>query len=706
MLLRRFKFLLSVLFFAAGMIACSEDTGSAGEHNKGDPSRPPEKPDPPEVVPLSLEISAAVEAVHAEEDVELTAIVKGDDAEDAEVTWSVEPNEGALSSLTGSHVTWTAASDMGKYTISATATLDTQTDTASIDIAVCGTGCIYTLEDLDDIRLDLAGSYIVVNDIDARSTRDDEDVWGSKGFEPIGSEDDPFMGELDGGGHTISGLFVSRPDAPEDTNVGLFGVTGSTAFIHDLHLEGLETIGTTNVGGLVGLNDGGHVLSVSVAGEVRGNRNTGGIVGYHIDGMLEHSVSQVAIQGVDTAFSSEALGGLVGYNESGHILRSFNEGIVKGYRTLGGLVGRQMDGGTIKRSYNLGEIVGRWQAVGGLVGRSEQSVVENSYNEGDVSGDLDVGGLIGYKDRGRITDSYNMGNVLAVGHRGENAGGLIGMATRNGGGDEYVELLDVYSTGDVRGALEVGGLVGHSFRLILTNAYSTGNVKNEGDQTGGIIGSAKNSTIINAYSENRVEGDGDNVGGLAGLIEATSDTPKMTITTSFSASSVHGENNVGGLVGHNEGAEISTSYALPHPDADADAFNVVGRAHVGGLVGYNLDEIVDSYSWNSVQVTLNYGGGLVGSNEGIHGKIERSYSIGTLDSTGQVGGLVGRGESSAVDASFWDRETSGTISSWGGTSGTTTQMHTADTFTDAGWDDAIWTFRDGEYPDLRDNPRE
>ncbi len=57
---------------------------------------------------------------------------------------------------------------------------------------------IYTTEDLDSIRNDLDGKYILMNDL----TFDE----GAESFAPIGSADSPFVGRFDGNGYVIRGL--------------------------------------------------------------------------------------------------------------------------------------------------------------------------------------------------------------------------------------------------------------------------------------------------------------------------------------------------------------------------------------------------------------------------------------------------------------------------------------------------------------------
>ncbi len=77
--------------------------------------------------------------------------------------------------------------------------------------------------------------------------------------------------------------------------------------------------------------------------------------------------------------------------------------------------------------------------------------------------------------------------------------------------------------------------------------------------------------------------------------------------------------------------------------------------------------------------------------------------------TRDVGGLVGENWGEVMD-SFWDTQTSGQVTSGGGTGKTTAEMQMASIFTDAGWDfvgesvngtEDIWSICEGtNYPRL------
>ena len=67
---------------------------------------------------------------------------------------------------------------------------------------------IYTVEDLDSIRNDLDGQYILMNDLTFAD--------GAAPFNPIGTRQEPFTGRFDGNGHVIRGLIIeAEQETPE-----------------------------------------------------------------------------------------------------------------------------------------------------------------------------------------------------------------------------------------------------------------------------------------------------------------------------------------------------------------------------------------------------------------------------------------------------------------------------------------------------------
>lgn len=139
---------------------------------------------------------------------------------------------------------------------------------------------------------------------------------------------------------------------------------------------------------------------------------------------------------------------------------------------------------------------------------------------------------------------------------------------------------------NIQGRSRIGALVGLAWSSYMQNCYSTGNINSTGNFIGGLVGVNYNgSTITGCYSNVNIQTPGYSIGGLAGTNEYSS-----TISNSYSTGSVHGQRNVGGLVGWIYDSNITNSYAVGVVTSISDAFSV------GGLVGVT-GNTVDSY-WN------------------------------------------------------------------------------------------------------------
>jgi hypothetical protein len=229
--------------------------------------------------------------------------------------------------------------------------------------------------------------------------------------------------------------------------------------------------------------------------------------------------------------------------------------------------------------------------------------------------------------------------------------------------------------------------------------------------------------FIDSYIEHMNPKAEDRVGTLVGLLKEGS------ITACYiDKASVRGARRVGGLVGENVNGNIIDCYA------NADVY---GTDDVGGLVGYNSGYLNASVSVGTISGSGWGVGGVAGSNnpqgriywcyshspingkervgglvgENRKGTIIHCYSIGAVQGTKEyIGGLVGDNIDGSIEASFWNTQTSKQLTSDGGTGKTTTQMHTAGTYLDAGWDfvnetengtEDIWWIDEGiDYPRL------
>jgi hypothetical protein len=293
-----------------------------------------------------------------------------------------------------------------------------------------------------------------------------------------------------------------------------------------------------------------------------------------------------------------------------------------------------------------------------------------------TSNDFNYVGLFGFVgSSGQIKD-LGMENVDVNDPNGLYVGGLVGKIWLGA-------ITNCYLTGSVTGFAEVGGLVGENAGTI-TNCYFSDTVSGIWG-VGGLVGGNERK-ITNCYSKSIVTG-GDCVGGLVGY-----ETGVAEINNSYSTGSVSGGDYVGGLVGDNENSgKISNCYST---------VSVEGEESVGGLVGGNeFAHITNCYSTGSVKGGECVGG-LAGRSAGL-GVITNCYSTGSVTGDIDVGGLVGC--DGGVAASFWDVNTSGQMTSAGGTGKTTIEMKTLSTFTSAGWDFIeIWGIEDNQtYPFLK-----
>ncbi len=137
---------------------------------------------------------------------------------------------------------------------------------------------ISTVEELQAMRDDLEADYVLENDIDASATREWND---GAGFEPIGTgpwdePDNHFTGSFDRQSHTITGLYIYRPNTDY---VGIFGFVGSDGEVRNVGVVNAYVSGNERVGGLVGsIMVRSTVTNSYATGDVSGTNHVGGFV--------------------------------------------------------------------------------------------------------------------------------------------------------------------------------------------------------------------------------------------------------------------------------------------------------------------------------------------------------------------------------------------------------------------------------------------
>ena len=134
-----------------------------------------------------------------------------------------------------------------------------------------------------------------------------EDTDGMTVWTPIGGESASFKGTFDGQGHSISGLYINRPEADYQ---GLFGYIGSNGNVSRTEVTGSYIHGHNGVGGMTGYNYG-TLTACSYSGTVIGyNYPLGGVAGRN-----NGTVSCCYATGrVHATGSNPYVGGVVGFN--------------------------------------------------------------------------------------------------------------------------------------------------------------------------------------------------------------------------------------------------------------------------------------------------------------------------------------------------------------------------------------------------------
>ena len=196
---------------------------------------------------------------------------------------------------------------------------------------------------------------------------------------PIGNYSKQYQGTFDGNGKTIRNLFISSTS----NEIGFFG------YAADCRIKNI-TFDNAKVKG----ND---------------NSSTGILAGYAGSCVIENikTTRNCSVEG------NYETGGIAG-RANGNISNCENHAIVKGLHSVGGIVGICFDSeNSITSCANYGEITGTEDFVGGIIGYFGEGSLQNSANNGNITGDARVGNLIGYANICNINNVLGIGNITA-----------------------------------------------------------------------------------------------------------------------------------------------------------------------------------------------------------------------------------------------------------------------------------------------------
>ena len=142
-------------------------------------------------------------------------------------------------------------------------------------------------------------------------------------------------------------------------------------------------------------------------------------------------ISNVGV--LDSYFQFSALGGGVCGVNYGTVRDCKNTGFVRGLATIGGVCGLNEKGGIIENSFNEGTVSGTGDnahQVGGVSGYNN-GTIKSCYNTASVSGQESVGGVSGFNSVGTTTNCFNKGTVSGQNIVGGVCGNGCGVTTTN-----------------------------------------------------------------------------------------------------------------------------------------------------------------------------------------------------------------------------------------------------------------------------------
>lgn len=213
---------------------------------------------------------------------------------------------------------------------------------------------------------------------------------------PIGKYDSAkrYAGTFDGGGHTVSGLYIATSGIK---NTGMFGYAKKDSKISNLTLSDSKISGKGDyTGGIAGEAYDMENCHVTGTVTVSGAKYVGGVSGYQ-DGTITRCSNAAVV--VATGNNVGGVTGHVQSKASTAMTECFNTGSVTGNSAVGGLTGNLYNGGTISACYNTGAVTATASAgtAGGLVGIFRYGTIKNTYHSGTITA-ASVGSVAGKLD--------------------------------------------------------------------------------------------------------------------------------------------------------------------------------------------------------------------------------------------------------------------------------------------------------------------
>lgn len=374
-----------------------------------------------------------------------------------------------------------------------------------------GFTAIYNNDNLNAVRNNPSGKYILMNDIDLSSVAN---------WQPIGDETSPFTGVFYGNGYAIKNMSISvMPETKYDVKkcgVGLFGFINN-AVIANVNVENVNI--TINypyesgypTGAIAGFCSSSKILDCSASGNIKstlgGSYDVGGIAG--------------TILGRGNSFIANCVNSanitIIGEKDENSF--GFGFGSAVAHTTeIGGIAGSVYENNTVSRCVNNGSInIEPINTVytGGIIGAAYYNApVIDCANTGDitVTKNAFAGGICGQSHS--IVNSYNAGSVTVTDITYAKTGGIAGVTEfkadeshKNYFNATDAEIANCYYINDINTAISNA----NEGTLSSIKALNAEEMKNQSSYTGfdfenvWTITQGNNPTIKNATAKMPVE---------------------------------------------------------------------------------------------------------------------------------------------------------------------------------------------------------
>ncbi len=483
---------------------------------------------------------------------------------------------------------------------------------------------IYTKADLDAVRNDLAGNYILMSDIefaDADFAEGGDFYNGGQKWLPIGSDaDNAFTGIFDGNGYVIKNMQIEIVSSDTHIYVGVFGYNKGTVKnlgMVDGSVSASCSAWYAYVGGIAGyVAVDGVVTNCYNTGSVSATSTShpayaGGIVGsVSGDGGVKNCYNTGAVMSSTVSNRSYA-GGIAGRNYSA-IVSCYSVGVVKATATdsstyPGGIVGYNSSSGSVEYCY-YGELIAKGVGYGTDTATfclSDELKIQDTF----VGFDFDA---VWAFDETLETHPFPvLKNVLHVESEIEAGGNTSEFAGGHGTAYSPYLISDKMHLNNVRNYLDA------YYKLLCDIEFTDADFAEDGDYYNDGIGWTPIGDNTNAFT-GVFDGNGFSVKNLKLGIESRDG------------------DIYAGLFGYNQGAIYD--FGMVGGDISATSSKSSYRAYAGGIAGYNEGVIKNCYNTGSVSAS-SYAGGIAGHNEGV---ITDCHNTGNVSASSYAGGITGR----------------------------------------------------------------